>query len=188
MWLATIPRQLSARYAVPLAHPHDMASHRNDEGMSDSVALGVDGKLPWTAGWHGPQTSADACGDGSGLSEAEHGIATEIERLLSERGPLELNALLQLSPVTKAYLRDAPMRLAPLCQLFPERFVLEPTPSLQQLRLRLRRPDEPEPDAEAKVGLTVALAPAPAPAPALTLAIAPTRPRRRQLLPMRCAG
>ena len=113
-----------------------MASHRNDKGMSDSVALGVDGKLPWTAGWHGPQTSADACGDGSGLSEAEQGIATEIERLLSERGPLELNALLQLSPVTKAYLRDAPMRLAPLCQLFPERFVLEPTPSLQQLRLR----------------------------------------------------
>ena len=165
-----------------------MASHPNDEGMSDSVALGVDGKLPWTAGWHGPQTSADACGDGSGLSEAEHGIATEIERLLIERGPLELNALLQLSPVTKAYLRDAPMRLAPLCQLFPERFVLEPTPSLQQLRLRLRRPDEPEPDAEAKVGLTVTLAPAPAPPPALTLALAPTRPRRRQLLPMRCAG
>ena len=165
---------LSARWAgaaVPLAHAlHDMASHRNDEGMSDSVALGVDGKLPWTAGWHGPQASADACGDGSGLSEAEQGIATEIERLLSERGPLELNALLQLSPVTKAYLRDAPMRLAPLCQLFPERFVLEPTPSLQQLRLRLRQPDEPEPDGEAKVSLNLTRAPAPAPVPALTLA------------------
>ena len=148
----------------------DMASHPNDEGMSDSVALGVDGKLPWTAGWHGPQTSADACGDGSGLSEAEHGIATEIERLLIERGPLELNALLQLSPVTKAYLRDAPMRLAPLCQLFPERFVLEPTPSLQQLRLRLRQPDEPEPDGEAKGSLNLTRAPAPDPVPALTLA------------------
>ena len=84
------------------------------------------------------------------MSEAERAIATELERLLIKRGPLELSALLQLSPVTKAYLRDAPMRLAPLCQLFPEQFVLEPIPSLQQLRLRLRRPDEPKAEAEAE--------------------------------------
>ena len=98
-----------------------MASDQSDQCMLDSVSLGVDGKLPWTAGWHGPQTSADA-----GLSDAERAIATELESLLIKRGPLELSALLQLSPVTKAYLRDAPMRLAPLCQLFPEQFVLEP--------------------------------------------------------------
>ena len=138
-----------------------MASHQSDQCMSDSVSLGVDGKLPWTAGWHGPQTSADAGGDGSGLSEAERAIATELERLLIKRGPLELSALLQLSPVTKAYLRDAPMRLAPLCQLFPEQFVLEPIPSLQQLRLRLRRPDEPKAESEAEATLAPALARSP---------------------------
>ena len=70
-----------------------MASDQSDQCMSDSVSLGVDGKLPWTAGWHGPQTSADA-----GLSDAERAIATELESLLIKRGPLELSALLQLKP------------------------------------------------------------------------------------------
>ena len=133
-----------------------MASDQSDQCMLDSVSLGVDGKLPWTAGWHGPQTSADA-----GLSDADRAIATELESLLIKRGPLELSALLQLSPVTKAYLRDAPMRLAPLCQLFPEQFVLEPIPSLQQLRLRLRRPDEPKAESEAEATLAPALARSP---------------------------
>eukprot|EP00964_Phaeocystis_antarctica_P102597 scaffold67923_cov54-Phaeocystis_antarctica.AAC.2 len=50
------------------------------------------------------------------------------------------------------------MRLAPLCQLFPEQFVLEPIPSLQQLRLRLRRPDEPEAEAEAEAAAEAAAA------------------------------
>ena len=51
-----------------------MASDQSDQCMSDSVSLGVDGKLPWTAGWHGPQTSADA-----GLSDAERVCHMELE-------------------------------------------------------------------------------------------------------------
>lgn len=80
-------------------------------------------------------------------TEAERAAAEQLSSLLAERGPLELHAVVVELPAIKDFLHEASLRLVPFCQLFPDRFVLEPVASFTQLRLRLRAEGEVQTEA-----------------------------------------
>ena len=71
-------------------------------------------------------------------TDAEAAAAADLAAFLAERGPTDLHAIVVALPALKDFLQAAPLRLLPFCQLFPERFLLEPSDSLQHMRVRLR--------------------------------------------------
>ena len=90
-------------------------------------------------------------------TEAECAAAEQLSSLLTERGPLELHAVVVELPAIKDFLHEASLRLVPFCQLFPDRFVLEPLASFTQLRLRLRAEGEVQMEASLAAAATAAV-------------------------------
>ena len=90
-------------------------------------------------------------------SDAERTAADQLSAYLEQHGATDLHTVVTELPPLKTFLQVAPLRLVPFCQLFPDRFVLEPDAAFTQLRVRLRLEQEPPLAAEVSAAAAAAV-------------------------------